>query len=112
MSPNLIPAVAAMTLASVLCAQAPPPASAPAPKRDLTGIWMARNPQAMRAYAGATFTKEEPELTPWAQAKYKEAKNSNNGIYTLDTTNDPVITHCDPPGVPRATCLPHRFESR
>jgi hypothetical protein len=110
MSRNLIPAVAVSIFASLLCAQTPPAASAPAPKRDLTGIWMGRNPQAMRAYAGATFTKEEPELTPWAQAKYKEAKNSNNGIYTLDTTNDPVITHCDPPGVPRVYFHPYPFE--
>jgi hypothetical protein len=109
MSRNLIPALA-VALAGVVCAQTPPAASAPAPKRDLTGIWMARNPPAMRAYAGATFTKEEPELTPWAQAKYKEAKNSNNGIYTLDTTNDPVITHCDPPGVPRVYFHPYPFE--
>jgi hypothetical protein len=110
MSRNLIHAFAALTFAGVVWAQAPAPASAPAPKRDISGIWMARNPAAMRAYAGATFTKEEPELTPWAQAKYKEAKNSNNGIYTLDTTNDPVITHCDPPGVPRVYFHPYPFE--
>jgi hypothetical protein len=110
MSRNLIHAFAALTFAGVVWAQAPPASSAPVPKRDLTGIWMARNPANMRAYAGATFTKEEPELTPWAQAKYKEAKNSNNGIYTLDTTNDPVITHCDPPGVPRVYFHPYPFE--
>ena len=110
MSRHLIHGFAALTFAGVVWAQAPPAASAPAPKRDLTGIWMARNPPNMRAYAGATFTKEEPELTPWAAAKYKEAKNSNNGIYTLDTTNDPVITHCDPPGVPRVYFHPYPFE--
>jgi hypothetical protein len=107
---SLIPSVAVLVFAGVLWAQAPPAASAPAPKRDLSGIWMGRNPQAMRVYSGATFTKEEPELTPWAQAKYKEAKNSNNGVYTLDTTNDPVITHCDPPGVPRVYFHPYPFE--
>jgi hypothetical protein len=107
---HLIPSVTALAFTSVVCAQAPAPASAPAPKRDLSGIWMGRQPQAMRAYSGATFTKEEPALTPWAQAKYKEAKNSNNGIYTLDTTNDPVITHCDPPGVPRVYFHPYPFE--
>src|ERR1700722_469517 len=43
--------------------EAPAPPSAPAPKHDLSGVWMMRNPAAMRAYTGATFTKEEPELT-------------------------------------------------
>lgn len=86
------------------------PAPAAAPSRDVTGVWMIRNPPTMRSFAGFTFTKEEPELTPWAMAKYKEAKASNNGKYTLDTTNDPVITHCDPPGVPRVYFHPYPFE--
>src|SRR5262252_8494447 len=84
--------------------------SPPAPKRDLTGVWIIRNPASMRAYAGATFTQEEPELTPWAQAKYKEARNSNNGQYTLETTNDPVLTSCAPPGTPRVYFHPYPFE--
>jgi len=107
---SFVPQVAALAWASLLCAQAPAPAAPSAPARDLTGIWMVRNPSSMRAYAGATFTKEEPDLTPWALAKYKEAKNSNNGIYTLETTNDPVITKCYPPGVPRVYFHPYPFE--
>lgn len=92
--------------------QAPKPAAPapPAPARDLTGVWMIRNPASMRAFSGATFTKEEPELTPWAQAKYKEARNSNNGEYTLDTTNDPVLSSCAPPGTPRVYFHPYPFE--
>jgi hypothetical protein len=97
--------IAALILAGILPAQTPP-----APLHDLTGVWMLRNPQSMRSFAGATFTKEEPELTPWAQAKYKEAKPSNNGSYTLQTTNDPVLTKCDPPGVPRVYFHPYPFE--
>jgi hypothetical protein len=97
------------TISGALCAQQAP-APAPAPVRDLTGVWMIRNPPAMRAFTGATFTKEEPEMTPWALAKYKEAKSSNGGKYTLDTTNDPVITKCDPPGVPRVYFHPYPFE--
>ena len=101
-----------MTFGGVLGAQTASPAAAskPAPKHDLTGVWMARNPPAIRAFAGATFTKEEPEMTPWALAKYKEAKSSNGGQYTLDTTNDPVVTKCDPPGVPRVYFHPYPFE--
>ncbi len=97
--------IAALILAGFLRAQAPP-----APSHDLTGVWMLRNPPSMRSFAGATFTKEEPELTPWAQARYKEAKPSNNGSYTLQTTNDPVLTKCDPPGVPRVYFHPYPFE--
>lgn len=97
--------IAALILAGILRAQTPT-----APSHDLTGVWMLRNPQSMRAFAGATFTKEEPELTLWAQAKYKEAKPSNNGSYTLQTTNDPVLTKCDPPGVPRVYFHPYPFE--
>jgi hypothetical protein len=97
----------AFALSGTLCAQSAP---ASAPVRDLTGVWMIRNPPAMRAFSGATFTKEEPEMTPWALSKYKEAKSSNGGKYTLDTTNDPVITKCDPPGVPRVYFHPYPFE--
>ncbi len=99
----------AFAISGALRAQ-PAPAPAPAPARDLTGVWMIRNPPAMRAFSGATFTKEEPEMTPWALSKYKEAKSSNGGKYTLDTTNDPVITKCDPPGVPRVYFHPYPFE--
>lgn len=49
-------------------------------------------------------------MTPWAQAKFKEAKDSNGGAYTLDQTNDPVLTKCDPPGVPRVYFHPYPFE--
>jgi len=108
----------ALICAGLLSAQTNPPAggaakappSAPAPKRDLTGVWMIRNPQNMRAFSGATFTKEEPELTPWATEIYKQARSSNNGKYTLDTTNDPVLTHCAPPGTPRVYFHPYPFE--
>ena len=85
-------------------------AQTPAPVHDLTGVWMLRNPQAMRAYTGATFTKEDPEMTPWALEKFKTAKSSNNGKYTLETTNDPVLTRCAPPGTPRVYFHPYPFE--
>jgi hypothetical protein len=77
----------------------------PAPKRDLTGVWTMRNP------AGMTRRRPEaPALTPWGLAKFKEAKDSNGGSYTLDATNDPVITKCFPPGVPRVYYHPFPFE--
>jgi hypothetical protein len=84
--------------------------SGPAPKRDLSGVWMLRSPADMRGFTGATFSKEEPELTELGKQKYAEAKNSNGGKFTLDTTNDPVLTHCAPPGTPRVYFHPYPFE--
>jgi hypothetical protein len=81
----------------------------PAPVHDITGVWMRHTPKGVFA-SGATFTKEEPDMTPWALAKYKEAKDSNGGAYTLDQTNDPVLTRCYPPGVPRVYFHPYPFE--
>ena len=109
---SVLAAALPLAFACVLCAQAASPAApaAPAPTHDITGVWMIRNPPAIRAFAGATFTKEEPAMTPWALAKYKEAKSSNGGQFTLDTTNDPVVTRCDPPGVPRVYFHPYPFE--
>jgi hypothetical protein len=85
--------------------------SAPAPAHDLTGVWMMRNPPgSQRGFTNYTFTKDPPELTPWGKAKYAEAKPSNGGEFTLYTTNDPVLTKCDPPGVPRVYFHPYPFE--
>src|SRR5271154_2712461 len=116
--------IAALSLSGALYAQAAAPSAAPpkdltnaaaksepAPVHDLTGVWMMRNPPgSQRGFTNFTFTKDPPELTPWAQAKYAEAKPSNGGQYTLQTTNDPVLTRCDPPGVPRVYFHPYPFE--
>src|SRR6266853_3625918 len=114
--------VVVLSLSSTLYGQTPAPsadqrnpapkaASAPAPVRDVTGVWMMRNPPgSQRGFTNYTFTKDPPELTPWAEAKFKEAKASNGGEFTLKTTNDPVLTKCDPPGVPRVYFHPYPFE--
>jgi hypothetical protein len=81
----------------------------PPPSRDLTGVWMRRTPPGVFG-SGATFTREPPALTPWGEEKFKEAKDSNGGAYTLDETNDPVLTKCYPPGVPRVYFHPYPFE--
>src|SRR5713101_7300866 len=58
----------------------PAASSAPAPVHDLSGVWMMRNPPGSnRGFTNYTFTKDPPELTPWAEAKYKDAKASNGG---------------------------------
>ncbi len=103
--------VATVVCSGALCAQAPPSANQrqgtndrrmPAPVHDLSGVWT-RSP-------GERFTKDEPELTAWGQARYKEAKPNTDGQFTLEETNDPVLAGCNPPGVPRIYFHPHPFE--
>jgi hypothetical protein len=124
MTSSMLVPVAVLTCAFGLCAQtgqrnmagdkqgetATKKDSTPAPVRDITGVWMIRNPPAMRGFGSATFTKQEPEMTPWAESLYKQARPSNGGAFTLDTTNDPVLTGCAPPGVPRVYFHPYPFE--
>ena len=109
--------LAVLLLASTtLVAQQPAaaPVPAPAPTRDLGGVWMMRNPPGSnRAWTNFTFTDpklEPPALTTWGDAKFKEARDSNGGNYRLDETNDPVLTRCYPPGVPRVYFHPYPFE--
>lgn len=79
-----------------------PPVQGPAhDPHDLTGVWNAR-----RGYGGDTYIGEKPEFTAWGQEQFKKAKASNGGEYTLQETNDPVITKCFPPGVPRIYLQP------
>src|SRR5438874_5775935 len=88
-------------------AAAPAAPSAPAPAKDLAGIWFMRNPPGKNGpWTNFTYTdpmKSPPQLTEWGQAQFKLAKDSNGGNYTLDETNDPVLTKCYPTGVPRVS---------
>jgi len=92
----------------------PSTSSAPAPVHDLSGVWMMRNPPGSnRGFTNYTYTDpktDPPALTSWGQEKFKEAKDSNGGAYTLDQTNDPVLTKCYPPGTPRVYFHPYPFE--
>ena len=62
--------------------------AAPAPARDLTGVWMMRNPPGSnRGITEYTYTDPKtapPSLTPWGEEQLKQAKHSNGGAYTLD----------------------------
>jgi len=91
-------------------AEPPSKPGEPAPARQLGGPWMLRATDANRAFYLFTFSKEGPEMTPWAQERFRQAKASNTGAYTLDTTNDPVLTRCAPPGTPRVYFHPYPFE--
>jgi hypothetical protein len=78
--------------------------SEPPPTHDLSGVWNTVG------FLGNAWTREPAPMTPWAAAKFKEVKSSNGGTYTLDQTNDPVITNCFPPGVPRIYMQPFPFQ--
>jgi hypothetical protein len=78
--------------------------SGPAPTHDLSGVWNTVG------FLGNAWTKEPAPMTPWAAAIFKNVKSSNAGTYTLDETNDPVITNCFPPGVPRIYMQPFPFQ--
>jgi len=92
--------------------QAQQPAAAkpapPAPPRDLSGVWNARNPRGTNLPNG--WGKVPPVLTPWGEEQLKLSKPSNGGPNTLEQTNDPVITKCLPPGVPRIYLHPFPME--
>ena len=70
--------------------------SAPAPRRDLSGIWDAgRNGINGTGHVGAPFT-------PWAQEKLKDIKPGNGPrSVTEEHINDPLSILCDPTGFPR-----------
>ena len=74
---------------------------------DLRGVWMRRNDHAYQNYA---FSVDLPPMTPWAKARYDEARPTfgPNGVAVSDT-ND-LVYQCFPPGVPRIYFHPHPFE--
>jgi hypothetical protein len=76
---------------------------------DLSGVWNMIHPRGVH-YLGDTLTAQPPDLTPWGEAEFKKAKASNGGEYTLETSNDPVIEKCYPPGVPRIYLQPFPFQ--
>jgi hypothetical protein len=79
---------------------------------DLSGVWMRDAPPATALqYWIYELNQEEPPMTPWGLAKFKEAKSSFGAHqYGLEETNDPVLTKCFPPGVPRVYMHPFPFQ--
>ena len=70
--------------------------SAPAPRRDLSGIWDAGS----AGISGPGHVASP--FTPWSQEKLKEMKPGNGPrAVTEQFINDPLNTMCDPAGFPR-----------
>ena len=81
--------------------------SAPADPRDLSGMWeFFANIPGQGIYA--TPSKIPPPMTPWAKAKYDEAK-PGYGPKAQGGGNDPILK-CNPTGIPRILFFPQPFE--
>src|SRR6185503_13751786 len=73
----------------------------PAPKRDLSGVWVGPN---------GNKAERVPPMTPAGEALFKERKGYGNASRVVGASNDPFIT-CDPLGFPR-NLLAHAVSSR
>jgi hypothetical protein len=99
-----VPAFASVILAQT--ADQPGEAKAPttAHKPDLSGVWLRHMPASTRQF----FSKQEPSMRPWAEAKYKAAKPTSGPDAVLELS-DPVFS-CFPPGVPQILFWPYPME--
>src|SRR4029077_2974752 len=80
-------------------------ASAPAPKRDLSGLWHYEGTGASDPIAPDSLI---PPMTPWAQARFN-AEHPGYGPRRAPGGNDPIL-QCDPMGFPRIMFLNTPFE--
>ena len=95
--------LAALPLFGERPSDAKPPA--PAPKRDLTGVWQLKGTGGAESPAPETAM---PPMTPWAQAKF-DAEKPGYGSRAVPDGNDPIL-QCDPAGFPRIMYFPTPFE--
>jgi len=71
------------------------------PAPDLSGVWMAEDaPNAL-----LTATNEEPPMTVWAQAQFRNAATAEQKIPADGKSKTDPYSRCDPPGVPRVYLL-------
>lgn len=92
------PYVLACALAVSLCVSP----YADAQERDLSGVWLVKEP-------GATFSKTPPpDMTEWARARFGANRATIGPTAALDA-NDPTVA-CFPAGVPYVLLVPTPFE--
>jgi hypothetical protein len=83
------------------------PASAPATRRDLSGVWY---PVGSNGGFGQAFpSKQPPPFTAWGRKMFEAANPSSGPREASTSTNDPFL-RCDPPGIPRIFFLPRPLE--
>ncbi len=75
--------------------------AAPAPKRDLSGVWQYQGAGGAESFAAE---KDIPPMTPWAKAKFDE-EIPGYGSRARAGGNDPIL-QCDPIGFPRVMFMP------
>lgn len=80
-------------------------APAPAPKRDISGVWLH---QGAGGSEGIAPEKDMPPMTPWAKARF-DAERPGYGSRATPQGNDPIL-QCDPTGFPRLMTFPTPFE--
>jgi hypothetical protein len=100
--------VALSLFTAAVSAQQPPApnsAPAPAPKRDLSGLWHYQGTGASEPIAPDNLI---PPMTPWAQARF-DTERPGYGPRRAPGGNDPIL-HCDPIGFPRIMFLNTPFE--
>ena len=99
----------ALSFAAVVAAgrqQANPKvAPAPAPKRDLSGLWHYEGTGASEPIAPDNLI---PPMTPWAKERF-DAERPGYGPRRAPGGNDPIL-QCDPIGFPRVMFLNTPFE--
>jgi hypothetical protein len=101
--------LAALVASSLVAAQAAPQQSlsksAPAPKRDLNGVWQLQGDGSQQPIAA---DRDIPPMTPWAKAKF-DAEKPGYGARGAAGGNDPIL-QCDPIGFPRIMMMPTPLE--
>ena len=84
--------------------QAAPAKAAPAPKRDLSGVWQFQG----GGGAEGIPEKDMPPMTPWAKARF-DLEKPGYGSRAIPGGNDPIL-QCDPMGFPRIMFMPLPLE--
>lgn len=79
--------------------------AAPAPKRDVSGVWLY---QGSGGSEGIAPEKTMPPMTAWAQARF-DGEKPGYGSRAVPNGNDPIL-QCDPTGFPRLMFFPTPFE--
>ncbi len=92
--------IVASTLGPVLLAQK----AAPAPKRDLSGVWSFLPGDPSLSPVGSLTgvgrgPGDSPPMTAWGQTRY-DANKPGYGPKMTPENNDPSL-QCDPAGIPR-----------
>ena len=80
---------------------------------DLHGVWKLQLTAALlkNDASALAFSKDEPPMQPWAEAKYKAYRPTFGPNATSVDSDDPTATmSCLPPGIPRIYLIPFPME--